>query len=277
MLGSLFFDWYACGITESLDNVMTLLGDSYPLGTWEYTKPKQGYLSGSQLLGPDMKPYCTLWWGGGSQGSMIHAFSSGSAANTFASVVRACFPVHRLSRADIAVDFNESGAWVSMHSMAMSLHKGGLVRKFPQYHGQVGQEGVDTPYGAGRTLYLGSRQSVHYVRLYEKGKKDNKKYPDWVRAEVEFKPRGEARYSYASASPAEMLAATALGSELLRILLNDFAVRPCPAGAVRESSDMERSSSALVAQWSPFIRKLLEERFNGDMLACMAFLLGEAA
>lgn len=277
MLRSLFFDWYACGINASPDNIMARLGESYPLGTWEYAKPKRGYLEGSQLLGPDMQPYCTLWWGGGSQGSMVHAFSSGSAANTFASVVRACFPVHRLSRADIAIDFNEPGAWVSMHSMAMSLHKDGFVRKFPQYTGQVGQEGVDTPYGVGRTLYLGSRQSVHYVRFYEKGKKDNKKYPDWCRAEVEFKPRGEARYAYASASPAEMLAATDLGSELLRILLNECAVRPCPAGAVRESSDMERSSAALVAQWSPFIRKLLQERFHGDVLACMAYLVGEAA
>lgn len=277
MLESLFFDWYACGISEKPEKIMSLLGASYPLGTWEYSKPKQGYLNGSQLLSPDMKPYCTLWWGGGSQGSMVHAFATGSAANAFASVVRACFPMHRLSRADIAVDFNESGAWVSLHSMAAALHKGGFIRNRPAYHGEVGQEGVDTPCGPGRTLYLGSRQSVHYVRLYEKGKKDNKKYPDWVRAEVEFKPRGEARYAYASASPAEMLAATALGSELLRILLNGFAVRPCAAGAVREASDMERSSAALLAQWSPFIRRLLEERFKGDIGACMAYLVSGAA
>lgn len=277
LLNCLFFDWYACGINQNPEHIMAVIADSYPQGTWEYSKPKQGYLHGSQLLAPDLKPYCTVWWGGGSQGSMVHVFSTGSMAHTFASVVRAAFPEHRLSRVDIAVDFNERGAWVSLHSLAMSLHAGGFVRNIPNYTGPVGQAGVDTPHGVGRTLNLGSRQSVHYGRFYEKGKKDNKNYPDWCRAEVEFKPRGDARYVYASASPAEMLAATSFGAELLRVLLNDFTTRPCPAGAVRESSDMERSSAALIAQWSPFIRKLLEERFHGDVVACMAYLLGDAA
>lgn len=277
MLESLFFDWYACGIDHSADKIMDSFAGSYPLGTWEPSKPMQGYLHGAVLLSPDLKPYCTLWWGGGSQGTMVHAFSTGSMAHTFASVVRLHYPVHRLSRADIAVDFDQQGTWPSLHSLAMSLHEAKFVRKFPSYQGAMGQESVDTVDGAGRTIYLGSRQSVHYVRFYEKGKKDDKSRPNWCRVEVEFKPRGDARDKYASASPAEMLAATSLGSELLRILLNDFTVRPCPAGAIREPSSMDKSAQALLNQWSPFIRKLLQDKFHGDMLACMTYLISDAA
>src|SRR5690554_4748653 len=277
MLESLFFDWYACAIDDRPSKIMASISGSYPLGTWEPIKPKQGYLHGAVLLSPDLKPYCTAWWGGGSQGTLVHVFSTGSMADTFASVVRLHYPVHRLSRADIAVDFDEPGAWPSMHSLAMGMHSGGFVRKFPEYHGEVGREAVDTPLGAGRTIYLGSRQSVHFVRFYEKGKKDDKKRPDWVRAEVEFKPRGDSRYAYASATPSEMLAATSLGAELLRVLLGDIALRPCPAGAVREASSIDKSAAALLSQWSPFIRKLLAERFHGDALACMAFLVSEEA
>lgn len=273
MTSGLFFDWYACSLDYSPDLVMTDLLDSYPHGTWEHVKPKNGYSDAMSLLLPDLSVAATLWWGGSSQGSAVYAFATGSNAHTFASVIRSLYPEHRLVRADIAVDFNQPGAWVSLNSLAGYLHKNKFVRNTPRYMGDLGMESVDSPDVKGRTIYLGSRQSVHMARFYEKGKKDNPSMPDWVRVEVEFKPRGEARYAYASATPAECLAATSLGSELLRVLLNSSALRPCPAGAVRSLTDFERSANALVSQWSPFIRKLLEERFHGDIFACMEYLL----
>lgn len=277
MTSGLFFDWYACSLDHNPDLVMVELLSSYPHGTWENVKPKNGYSDARSLVLPDLSVAATLWWGGASQGAAVYAFATGSNAHTFSSVVRSLYPVHRLVRADIAVDFNESGAWVSLNSLAHNLHKNKFVRKTPHYIGDLGMEAVDSPDVKGRTIYLGSRQSVHMARFYEKGKKDNPSMPDWVRVEVEFKPRGGARYAYASATPAECLAATSMGAELLRVLLNSSALRPCPAGAVRSLTDFERSANALVSQWSPFIRKLLQERFHGDMLACMAYLVGEAA
>ena len=277
MTSDLFFDWYGCSLDYKPDLIMTDLLVLYPQGTWEVVKPKNGYTDAMSLLLPDLSVAATLWWGGSSQGSGVYAYASGSNAHTFASVIRSLYPVHRLVRADIAVDFNESGAWVSLNSLAHNLYKNKFVRRSPHYVGELGMEGVDSPDVKGRTIYLGSRQSVHMARFYEKGKKDNPSMPDWVRVEVEFKPRDDARYDYASATPAECLAATRLGSELLRVLLNSSALRPCPAGAVRSLTDFERSANALVSQWSPFIRKLLQERFQGDMLACMAYLVSDAA
>lgn len=273
MFQNLFFDWYACSLDHNPDRIMAELLLSYPHGTWEFVKAKNGYSDARSLVMPDLSVAATLWWGGASQGAAVYAFATGANARTFSSVIRSLYPVHRLVRADIAVDFNESGAWVSLHSLAHHLHKTKFVRNSPHYVGELGMEAVDSHQVKGRTIYLGSRQSVHMARFYEKGKKDNPSLPDWVRVEVEFKPRGDARYAYASASPAECLAATALGSELLRVLLNESALRPCPAGAVRALSDFERSANALLAQWSPFIRKLLQDRFHGDMLACMEYLL----
>lgn len=272
MTYDLFFDWYGCSLDHNPDDIMLGLLASYPHGTWEVVKPKNGYTDAMSLILPDLSVAATLWWGGSSQGAAVYAYASGSSAHTFASVIRSLYPVHRVVRADIAVDFNQSGAWVSLNSLAQYLYKNKFVRNSPHYVGELGMEAVDSPSVKGRTIYLGSRTSVHYARFYEKGKKDNPSLPDWVRVEVEFKPRGNARYAYASATPAECLAATSLGSELLRVLLNSSALRPCPAGAVRSLTDFERSANALVSQWSPFIRKLLEERFHGDMLACMEYL-----
>lgn len=249
---------------------------SYPHGTWELVKAKNGYSDARSLIMPDLSIAVTLWWGGASQGAAVYAFATGSNARTFSAVIRSLYPVHRLVRADVAVDFNEPGAWVSLHSLAHYMHKAKFVRNSPHYIGELGMESVDSHEVKGRTIYLGSRQSVHMARFYEKGKKDNPAMPDWCRVEVELKPRGDARYAYASATPAQCLAATRLGSELLRVLLNSSALRPCPAGAVRSLTDFERSANALVAQWSPFIRKLLEERFHGDIYACMDYLLQAA-
>lgn len=276
MISRIFFDWYACSLDHSPDLIMHELLASYPHGTWEHVKPMRGYSDAMSLVMPDLSVASTLWWGGSSQGSAVHAFSTGSSAHTFASVIRSLYPVHRLVRADLAIDFNEPAAWVSLHGLAHYLHENNFVRNSPHYVGELGQEAVDSPHVKGRTIYLGSRQSVHMARFYEKGKKDNPSMPDWCRVEVEFKPRGDARYAYASATPAECLAATRLGSELLRVLLSTSALRPCPAGAVRAMTDFERSANALVSQWSPFIRKLLEERFHGDMLACMEYLIKAA-
>lgn len=276
MTSRVFFDWYACSLDHAPEHIMHDLLLSYRHGRWAHVKPKNGYSDAMSLFMPDLSVAATLFWGGSSQGSAVFAFATGSNAHTFASVIRSLYPVHRLVRADVAIDFNEPGAWVSLHGLAHYLHQNNYVRNTPHYVGDLGMEAVDSPHVKGRTIYLGSRQSVHYGRIYEKGKKDNPSMPDWVRVEVEFKPRGDARYAYASATPAQCLAATRMGSELLRILLNASALRPCPAGAVRSLTDFERSANALVSQWSPFIRKLLEERFHGDMLACMEYLLKAA-
>lgn len=45
------------------------------------------------------------------------------------------------------------------------------------------------PNGRGRTLYIGSRESGMYLRLYEKGRAEGDPDDNWQRAEVEFKAR----------------------------------------------------------------------------------------
>lgn len=273
----LFFDWYSCGIDKNPDEIQLALSASYPLGTWEFTKPKRGYDRAAVLLSPDMSVYCTLWWGGTSQGRAVHAFSTGSMANTFASVVRQRFPSHYVNRIDVAIDYNSPGTWASLHSLSEHLFKKKFVRSRALYHGPSGMHSADTLEGKGRTLELGSRQSVHFARFYEKGKKDDKTQPNWCRVEVEFKPRREARYKYAHASPAEILAATAMGSEILRVLLNSTAVRPCAAGAMRVQSDFDRTLEALRKQYGPFIRKALESNYGGDINACLADIIAISA
>lgn len=46
------------------------------------------------------------------------------------------------------------------------------------------------PNGKGRTLYIGSRQSAQFCRMYEKGKQLGDKASDWLRTEVQYSSRG---------------------------------------------------------------------------------------
>lgn len=270
MQNSLFFDWYSCTIDLSINTIMDGFSSAYPCSTWERGRGRNGYLYGADLLTPDAKNICRVFWGGDSQGTACFVESSGESAETFSRVVRRLFPVHRLSRADIACDFVDAGAWLSLSGLGVFLSKKfNLVNR---YVGEHGAHDVDSPLIPGRTLYVGSRSSVHYLRIYEKGKKECAVSPDWVRFEMEFKPRGIARERYSSATHSEMLAATRQGADALRILFNGLAVRPCPAGSVRGLDDRERTLRALKKQYGNFIRLELE-RLGGDYSQLVQLLL----
>ena len=171
MTSGLFFDWYACSLDHDPDLVMIELLGSYPHGTWETVKPKNGYSDAMSLILPDLSVAATLWWGGASQGAAVYAFATGSNANTFSSVVRSLWPVHRVVRVDIAVDFNESGAWVSLNSLAHNLYENKFVRNSPHYVGELGKEAVDSPDVRVGLYTLVLVNLCIWRGFYEKGKK----------------------------------------------------------------------------------------------------------
>jgi hypothetical protein len=111
-----------------------------------------------------------------------------------AQVIRDCWPEHRVSRADSAFDVSEPGIFDVLVERFQSF-----CAHFNLLWRQVGDwrpDGLRDPL-SGRTFYVGSRTSLCYLRVYEKGLQMLQKArpedepPDlnWVRVELEVKPQ----------------------------------------------------------------------------------------
>lgn len=258
---NLFFDWYACSIESSPESVIQGIWDHYPHATLEIARPKNGFSHADSLVLSSGEAVCTFMYGRASQYPFV--FSSGIHADQFSRVVRHAFPEHMLVRVDIAMDFEQSGAYLSLFEQGIKAAES--VSVSTRFVGPaLSERAADC--AAGRTLYLGSRSSVGMMRIYEKGKKDCPDRPDWVRVEFEFKPKNsEARYHYASASPIEIISAMKLPRAFfdpLLALAESASVRP---GTIRLPTDHDRTLGHLKKQYRKTLLQLLHDLdFDAD-------------
>jgi len=267
---NLFFDWYACSIDASIESVIQGIWNHYPHATLEIARPKNGFSHADCLVLPSGEPVCTFMYGRVSQ--YVFVFSSGAHADPFSRVVRCAFPDHMLVRADVAMDFDEPGAYLSLFEQGLKAAESVFVST--RYVGPALSERSEDC-RVGRTLYLGSRASVGMMRIYEKGKKDCPDRPDWVRVELEFKPKNPAaRRYYASASPLEMVSSIKLSRaffEPLGGLVESASVRP---GTIRRPTDLDRTLEHLKKQYGRTLQQLLHD-LDYDAEAFVHFLIGD--
>lgn len=272
----LFFDWYSAAV----DVGFKLFADAFKRDhEWlhiEPARPRNGYERAYAFVGGDGVARLTTMFGGASQGSKLNCTATGEHSPAFASWLRSRFPVHEVVRTDVAIDFDEPAAWLSLHGLGSAAAKAHKLKT--QYIGPSGMETSPDPDSPdGRTLRVGSRKSVSYARIYEKGKKDNQDFPNWVRLEFEFKPQTYgARVRYASASPAEIMASTKLGRYLLFQLGHTVPVRPCAPGAVWVKPDYEKSLDYLSDKFAKTLLEL-DSRCNGDAVEFREILLRQRA
>lgn len=263
LLNSCKFDWYSCTIDASPDSLVSVARSIYPNLDYVVGRAKLGYEFCDCLLNPDGSPFMSVMWGGGN-GSRVYAVASGSNAVAFSSFIRKYFPVHYLTRCDLAVDFDEPLAWVTLSRCLKMISEETKVSL--RYFGDQGKDfsGVSST-DSGRTLYLGSRSSASMFRLYEKGKKEGGgASPDWVRLELEFKPQyNEAKTFFASASPADIYSASKIGRTMLKAFTeNQLNVLPASKSSV---SDFERALFHVKQQYKNTFLELLDV-CGGDKL-----------
>lgn len=198
--------------------------------------------------------------GGGSVGIYygsdldVHVLGSSNAAPHVMEVVREHWPAHTVSRFDACADFDEPGAfdrlWRAVYALARTPRRGG--RGGMTSTSTVG-DWIDAENG--RTFYAGSRGSQYVVRVYEKGLEQRAKHPDvtfspdWVRVEAEVRPQGKGKLLAATATPAEMFAWSALGSDILRAIADLEVESIAPARVA--STDPEYW---LAQQYGPILR-----------------------
>jgi hypothetical protein len=259
------FDYYTASIEASADDVIGCLQTSFDLSSLKAVTPKNGYERAYNLVRGETV-LARVQFGGNSVGTRVWANASGEQAPAFAAVVRDSFRGHNLLRADVALDYDEEGAWDSLSALAIdTADRFRLkVKHVGDFHRQED----------GRTLYVGSRTSAAMQRIYEKGKQLGMS-PNWVRAELELKPQNpKAKLLYGYASPEQMFMATKWTQCIWEALSGpSAAVRPAPPGTIRVKSDDDRAMEFMAKQYGNVLRRKLEA-VGGDLESFGLYIAG---
>lgn len=195
------FDYYQASVSASPDHVIPALLEHYPHASVDHEKPTNGYERAAVIHRGDNK-LCRIQWGGNT-GQDTQVRGTGQNAPECSEAIRFLWPRHRLQRADVAEDYSEPGVWETMSEYGLYL-----AEQFALKIDQRGDWNRNDSMLKGRTLYVGSRQSLAYLRIYEKGKEKAVRSggdiidPDHVRAEAEIKPQNkEQGYRLATLEP----------------------------------------------------------------------------
>lgn len=116
---------------------------------------------------------------------------------------------NKFTRLDVALDVRDSG--LNIRSLAAQLKRGKAETKFQTWNLLDGS--------TGQTLYLGSRQSEQFMRIYDKGKEQNDG-TNWKRIELELK--GSRAEMFAKETAARSEAETARATQRAIKHLVDF-------------------------------------------------------
>ena len=196
--------------------------------------------------------FAAVQWGG-SHGERVMLEVKGEATGPVVALLREEWP-HRCTRVDSCADFDEAGVFARLYR---------ACRKVKKRHSVMGGKAGDWDDfpEKGRTLYLGSTSSATRVRLYEKGKQPEYAHlvrPDWVRLEIQVRPKKEAKSAFAALSPEEVWGASKWTSELHAQLLGGH-VDPHPAGTVYRLTDDESSFEWMCKQYGAMLARQAED------------------
>jgi DNA relaxase NicK len=186
------FDYYQASVSASPESIIPALIERYSHSSVDHEKATNGYERACVIHRGDRKLVSVQW--GGNTGDMTQIKGTGEDAPLCAEFIRELWPEHRLQRADVCEDYSEDGIWETMSDYGLYLAV--------QYALKIDQKGDwarNDMQGRGRTLYLGSRQSLAFLRIYEKGKEKAVRSgtectdPNHVRAEAEIKPQNKVQ------------------------------------------------------------------------------------
>lgn len=178
----------------------------------------------------------------------------GDACQPIVDELRHRLPDHKVTRFDVAADFDYPGAFKDLEGIALQVALEHEIKT--NVHGDY--------YGAedGRTLYVGAPTSTHRCRVYEKGLEMRSKgiQPEasinWVRVEHQIRPskKGDARKLASTMTPDQAAYSNRWVAAISERLGSDVQT------SVRLStkfvkSDFWRTFDHLCKQYGPGIRK----------------------
>jgi len=242
----------------------------------------RGFAHRLDLYGP-RREFAQFQWGAPHMPDLVHVRFSGWGTDRSAQVFRQLVPHHRVSRVDVADDFAGPGAFQQLRRVATRTARDFGVKRSRIVPGDAAD---------GSTLYLGSRESVVFVRVYEKGKQvmreigrgaaevdgallaaDLRGHPidTWARCEIEVKPKSHAKAELATVEPEQVWGCAEWAARLHRDL-SGVSVPRVNVGSVYQADDLTRQTRALVSQYGNTLEQLHAQL--GDW-ACVGKQLGD--
>jgi hypothetical protein len=228
------------------------------------------YASNTLLEAPDGSRILSVRHGG----MNFHPFveSKSVQSGVVAAVLRANFS-HAPSRLDSAYDVRGSTAMAQLHAIAVEFEA--RIGLKLDYAG-ASLDNRDR----GTTIYLGSRKSQAFVRVYEKGLQLASQMGlvgadipdelrDWVRIELEYKPdKRPARLKATGLSPRALWGCSPWTREFASVALSLNVERV--KMTERRETNQDRSMRYLVQQYGPTILRQVEllgswEAFGQDL------------
>lgn len=243
------FDWYS-GSFEPSKAISDLLGtliDENPRAC----RPRNGYEKALELRRDGCVVARVM---SGSKYDWHYIEASGEDSVDVSNLLRTAKVPHTVSRADACTDVTAATAFADFETKLLAELPADVTRT--QYAQTRNGE-------TAATLYLGSRKSEAFARVYEKGKESpDTHHADTVRLEVQARPHGANRKRWAAtATPHEIMSLPGWSSQLLGLVELD---RLPPPPRTRRVSDLE---GALTAMGQQYRRRVLElvELHEGDL------------
>lgn len=238
------FDWYSATVPEEGRWAIGALLDHWQEGAGEVrnTRGLHGYTQGAEIILEGQR-MAFAWWTEGT--GQAHFQATGHPAHMVAHDLRDIWPVHRVARADVCLDYlGGRPVWRRLRDRGIEV---------AQEHRLKCREITDPANeGGGRTLYLGAESSVMRARIYEKGLHPDaaaQQIPeDAVRLEFQVRPISRAKVTMAHLEPERVPAGAKWATALARAA-GELPGEPWTPGTVWNPPQLERAMEALVRQY----------------------------
>lgn len=240
------FDWYQATFETLEEDQVTgalvlALGGTVTLGRGRF-----GY-SRAAAVEVDERVIARVYSGSARPGE-VHVVTTGEACDDVVPLVRRLWPVHRVSRVDVALDFEADWDELDARALAFAEDRGLSYRLVTNSDG-------------GATRYLGAPSSEVRVRVYKKSEELRAKHPDQadevpdgiVRAEIQVRPASRLKGKVAGMAPAEVWGLGSWAPAFAESFL-DLEVTAVPTH-FRQSSDWARALHWLGHQYAPAIAR----------------------
>lgn len=270
ILKNAFFDWYQCALSIDPETVVAV-AESYFREECELVvakrmvTPQRPYKSAVELFTVSESheiSFCTVHYGGVNEKCMFRCTSD--RAEKGAEFVRKYFPEHTVSRLDVAMDFCEGPELFGVLADWLVEFASSCNPKM-----KIDYRGDWSTASKGRTLYIGSRQSAVFIRLYEKGYQqlalgNVSADPDWIRFEAEIKPeKREGKERLSTVTPEQAFGCSRLLRDFVGFISGD-KLEPITVGKVRKMVDHERTMSHLCHQYGAALLEEMEKYDNAE-------------
>lgn len=264
--GGVRFDWYAATLEEFRggDFVATVLAAAAG-GSLSRVRGRYGYALALAVERDGHELALVLY--GAAAGADVHVEIPGAGCDALVAVLRERWPVHGVSRVDVAMDFE--GDFEELDAAVL-----GAVGHRVSHQLITGSDG-------GATRYLGAPSSDCRVRVYRKTEQLRALYgpsvdvPEGIlRVEAQIRPGVRAKGRFASLTPAEAMSYRALSRDVAAVALPGAVTRWQGETVHKRPTSWERVLEAVSRQYGPSVARRAEvvgaEAAGQELLAALA-------